>query len=225
MEFDSTSNRFILNADLFYNSSVNTRGDQRNWVAIYFNTRLYELLSTFPAYFEGNAGDLNYRIDVKQNPGNTNVVPRFDANGTDLRIPVIQIPQETSTFALFNPIASIVFSTSLIPIIPTNTSPPMIYGDNSTNLISGGNNSNLTNIITDFEIPVSDLNQYRPSIEYVPSTEYRLIDMNKLINLNQVDIAVFWKTHYGNYIPFRLQPGCAAHLKILFRSKQFNHSI
>ena len=227
MDFDSTSNRFILSADL-YTCNINSFLVGLPFianVAIYFNTRLYELLSSFPAHFHGNAGDYNYRIDIKPNPGSTNVVPRFDLNGVDLRLPVIQVPQETSTLALFNPIASIVFSTSLIPIIPTNTSPPMIYGDNSTNLISGGNNSNLTNIITDFEIPVSDLNQYRPSIEYVPSTEYRLIDMNKLINLNQVDIAVFWKTHYGNYIPFRLQPGCAAHLKILFRSKQFNHAI
>ena len=100
----------------------------------------------------------------------------------------------------------------------------MIYGDNSTNLVGSGNNANLTNIITDFEVPVSELNQYRPSIEYVPSTEYRLIDMNKLVNLSQVDLAVFWKTHYGNYVPFRLQPGCAAHMKILFRNKRFNHT-
>jgi hypothetical protein len=215
VEFDSTINRFILNTDFLTYSSID----------IYFNTRLYELLSSFPAHFEGNPGDKNYRIDAKPNPGNTNVHPRFDSTGTDLRLPIVQSVQETSTFALFNPIASIVFSTSLIPIIPTNTSPPMIYGDNSTNLVSGGNNANLTNIITDFEVPVSELNQYRPSIEYVPSTEYRLIDMNKLVNLNQVDLAVFWKTHYGNYVPFRLQPGCSAHIKILFRSKQFNHAI
>ena len=192
---------------------------------MYFNTRLYELLSSFPAHFEGNLGEFNYRIDMKSNPGNTNVNPRFDANGNDLRIPIMQTVQETSTFALFNPIASVVFSTGLIPIVPTNTSPAMIYGDNNTNLTSGGNNANLTNIISDFEVQVSELNQYRPSIEYVPSTEYRLIDMNNLANLTQIDLAVFWKTHYGNYIPFRLQPGCSAHVKVLFRHKQFNHAL
>ena len=127
-----------------------------------------------------------------------------------------------SSMAIWNPIASVVFCTGMLPIVSTNTSPALTYGDTANNnLTSNGNNSNLTNIISDFEIPVSETNQYRPVIVYNPSTEYRLIDMHSALNLNRIDISVFWKTHFGEYIPLRLQPGCAAHIKLMFRHKTF----
>jgi len=127
-----------------------------------------------------------------------------------------------STLAIWNPIASVVFCTGMLPVVSTNTSPPLTYDDTTnSNLTSSGNNSNLSNIISDFEIPVSNNNQYRPIIVYNPSAEYRLIDMNSQLNLNKIDISVFWKTHYGEFIPLRLQPGCAAHIKLLFRHKTF----
>ena len=117
-----------------------------------------------------------------------------------------------------NPIASIVFSTGLLSIFATNTSPPTSYNMYSfCNFTSSGNNSNLTNIITDFEIPMSEINQYRPVIYYNPTSEYRLVDMRSIVNTNMLDITVCWKTHYGEYIPLKLQPGCAAHIKLLFR--------
>ena len=123
---------------------------------------------------------------------------------------------------MWNPIASIVFCTGMLPIFPTNTSLPLTYRDTTNeNLSSNGNNSNLTNIVSDFEIPVSETNQYRPVIVYNPSAEYRLMDMNASLNLNKIDISVFWKTQYGEYIPLRLQPGCAAHIKIRFRHTTF----
>ena len=112
----------------------------------------------------------------------------------------------------------------MIPVVPTNTSPAKTYSDVwSTNLISTGNNSNLTNIITDFEIPISETNQYRPVIFYNPTAEYRLVDMHSTLNLNRVDITVFWKTHFGEFIPLRLPAGCSAHIKIMFRHRLFNN--
>ena len=110
----------------------------------------------------------------------------------------------------------------MLPVVSTNTSPPLTYDDTTnSNLTSSGNNSNLSNIISDFEIPVSESNQYRPILVYNPTAEYMLIDMNSQLNLNKIDISVFWKTHYGEFIPLRLQPGCAAHIKLLFRHKTF----
>ena len=90
--------------------------------------------------------------------------------------------------------------------------------------MSSGNNSNLTNILTDFEISVTETNQYRPFISYTPQREYRLIDMNSITNLNKIDLLAFWKTHYGELIPLKLPPGCAAHMKILFRHRRFGEN-
>jgi hypothetical protein len=128
------------------------------------------------------------------------------------------IIKEILGIPMWNPTASIVCSTGLLPIFATNTSPPTSYSVPSKgNFTSSGNSSNLTNIITDFEIPMSETYQYRPTIDYSPSCEYRLVDMRSIINMNMLDITVFWKTHDGEYVPLKLQPGCAAHLKLLFR--------
>ena len=134
----------------------------------------------------------------------------------------LQVYQEVSTIGLFNPVASIVFTSSLLPIKATNTSPPKSINDNSNNLIGSGNNANLTSILTDFEIGITETNQYRPTLNYIASGVYRLIDLNSMLNLNRVDLRVFWKTNFGDLLPFHLQPGNSAHLKLLFRHKRFN---
>lgn len=210
MQFDSQSNLFALYAaqHIFDPAYPNSKGFE-----IYFNTRLYQLLSTFPSKFVGNAGQKNYRLVM-----NNNNISRART------VPAVMVLQEISTVAIWNPIASIVFCTSLIPIQPSNTSPPKLFGDNNTNLVSSGNNSNLTNILTDFEISVTETNQYRPFISYTPQSEYRLIDMNSITNLNKIDLLAFWKTHYGELIPLKLPPGCAAHMKILFRHRRFGEN-
>ena len=62
-------------------------------------------------------------------------------------------------------------------------------------------------------------NQYRPMVVYNPAAEYRLIDMHSSMNLNRIDIIVYWKDTFGNIHPFELHPGCATNVKLLFRRK------
>jgi len=209
-EFDYDTCKLVLNVDQNYFNSTKMKGE------VYFNTRFYELLSTLHCDRISRTGFKNYRLHTSTI--NTRTVK--DSAGTTYTM--YQTIQEMSTLAIWNPIASVVFCTGMLPVVSTNTSPPLTYDDTSNNnLTSSGNNSNLSNILSDFEIPVSNSNQYRPIIVYNPMAEYRLIDMNSQMNLNKIDISVFWKTHYGEFIPLRLQPGCAAHIKILFRHKTF----
>jgi hypothetical protein len=133
--------------------------------------------------------------------------------------------QEISTVALWSPVASIVFTSSLLPIKATNTSTPKIFNSGSTTNESFSRSSgspNLANIITDFELAITDNNQYRPSINFNIGSEYRLVDLHKMNDLNRIDVVVYWKSIYGDLQPLRLQPGCTAHLKILFRHRNFN---
>ena len=129
--------------------------------------------------------------------------------------------QEVSSIALWNPVASIIFATALLPVVPTQTSLPNNLGLND-NERSTGNNSNLLSSISDFSIAVDGNNQYRPMLVYNPGAEYRLIDMHKSMNLHKVDLVVYWKDTFGNTHPFELRPGCAANVKLMFRSKDFN---
>ena len=212
-ELDTNTNRLVINVDaLFVKSTIGSYTGN-----IYINTRLYEMLSGLNCTLVTTSGDANYLV-------NTNSYnPKSYKDEMDVYHTMYQMPQEISSVPMWNPIASIVFCSSMIPVVPTNTSPAKTYSDVwSTNLISTGNNSNLTNIITDFEIPISETNQYRPVIFYSPTAEYRLVDMHSTLNLNRVDITVFWKTHFGEFIPLRLPAGCSAHIKIMFRHRLFN---
>jgi hypothetical protein len=129
--------------------------------------------------------------------------------------------QEVFSVALWNPIASIIFASSLLPIHSTQTSLPKDVG-NSNNFTGSGNNSDLLSAITDFTIAVDGNNQYRPMVVYNPAAEYRLIDMRSAMNLNRKDIIVYWKDTFGNIHPFELHPGCSANVKLLFRRQDFN---
>ncbi len=65
-------------------------------------------------------------------------------------------------------------------------------------------------------------NKYRPMVVYNPATEYRLIDMCSSMNMNRIDIIVYWQDAFGNIHPFELHPGCSANVKLLFRRKDLN---
>ena len=127
--------------------------------------------------------------------------------------------QETSTVSLWNPVASIVFCSSMLPIYPTQTSKPTIINNESNTLPSNGDNNNLTNILSDFIVATQDTNSYRPFILYSPQSEYRLMDMYSSTNLNRITISVFWEDHFGNLNPFYINAGRSAHLKLMFRIK------
>ena len=89
--------------------------------------------------------------------------------------------------------ASIIFASPLLPIHSTQTSLPKNVGDINNNFTEIGNNSNLLNAISGFSIAVDGNNQYRPMVVYNPAAEYRLVDMRSIVNLNRVDIVVYWK--------------------------------
>ena len=111
---------------------------------IFFNSRLYELLSSFPAIFRGNQGDMNYSL-VFTNTREVSVRPIFNGVPQSEQPTVqnyfIQLFQEIATVSLWSPVSSIVFTTSLLPIKSTNTSPPRVFNDSSvgsSSLISSG---------------------------------------------------------------------------------------
>jgi hypothetical protein len=201
---------------------------------IYFNSRLEELFLGFPYIRYGATGaprlpsdvegttypDLNYEILTVNNRANTLQVAVPSATDTTARVPFLQVFQELSSVGLWNPVSSIVFTSTTLPIRPTLSSAPRLLNDRDTGMIGSGT-PNVTNVLSDFEIPISATNQYRPEISYVPPGDYRLIDLLSNYNLIKIDLNVYWKDRFGNLNPFLLQPGCSASVKLLFRHKHF----
>ena len=234
MVFDVDTNRVTLHADteLFdmtqshlFGSVV--EGTDGSPMKIFMSDRLYELFSGLPSRRTFESGNLAYRLNVVDRYFNkvtqkVTYTPSGSTGPVVVDRTVLMLNQEMTSIALWNPVASIVFSTSLLPIIQTQTTTPKDIGSQSSNLISGGNNSNLLPILSDFSIAVDGGNQYRPMIEYNPGAEYRLLDMNSTANLSRLDIIVYWKDRFGGLHPIQLQPGCAASVKIMFRRRDFS---
>ena len=88
----------------------------------------------------------------------------------------------------------------LLPIEPLLTQPPNIFDDpNLTGANAGA--PGITNILTDFQVTVSPSNNYNGEISYLPTNEYRWIDLTQGLNLNKLDIQAFWRDKMGNAYP------------------------
>jgi hypothetical protein len=199
LQFDTQSQTCTLNADLTTYSPVSGSA------SIYFNSRLFQLFAGFPYQFQGYGQDPKSYLIPMTSVGSTNTLTTTSAGGGKQQY--LQAYQDITTVGLWNPVASIVFTSATLPIHPTLSSPPKVYSSDGMN---GTGVTNLSNTLTDFEVPISATNSYRPEISYVPAGEYRLIDMYSNSNLNKIDLNVYWKDKYGNLKPLQLLPGCSA---------------
>jgi len=206
-EFDVSNKTLILMAD---SASF---GDLTTNVQLYCNTALQRLLSGFQFQYMNysNLTSLNYKF-VIINTGSNNYIMEDDSI-------FIQMYSDSSPVSLWNPIQSIVFTSVLLPISPSFQSPLTAF--NSLNY-SISSNTNTTQIITDFQVAVDGNNNYRNSIDYIPSAEYRFVDMYGNSPLSTIDISVYWKDRGGNLHPLTLTAGSNANIKLLFRRKDFN---
>lgn len=230
MEMDPSTTTCTLNVpQQFFDPSL-----QPVVYKLYFNSRLFELFIGLPNIKWGSKGapplpsdpvgttypDLNYRILARNTGANVLQVSVPNGTSTPDKIPFLQVFQEISSVGLWNPVASIVFTSATLPVHPTLSGAPRLLNSRDNGMIGTGS-PNVVNILSDFEIPISATNQYRPEISYVPPGDYRLIDLYSNYNLSKIDLNVYWKDRYGNLHPFLLQPGCSASVKLLFRHKHF----
>jgi hypothetical protein len=208
LSWNTDNNTAVLNCDVLgYSTS------SQNYIKIYFNTALSQLFSSFPVLINSVSSyeGLNAQI-ITDSYNNANVIqyptynPTYDA---------IQVFQEFSTVALWNPITSIVFTSNTLPIVSTQVSTPVLYlNGNQTG--SNGNNALINQVITDF---ISNDGVYKPQLVYEPSAQFRYIELLSNRPLNTFDLQVYWKDRNGVLIPFYLSSGCTATIKVLFTKK------
>ena len=197
----------LLLQNEFYNSINTSR------VNVYFNRPLYAQFTSLPALknYNGLLGKI-YHIYADDDYASKYI--DLDLNNDGLPIRFIKTSQEYSTISNWSAVSSIVFTTNTLPIFGTQLSEPLVYSNGK---------SIMTTIPQNFAQIVSDMSTndlcYKPNLLYVPSAEYRFIDMFGDNNISTVDINVYWKDVKGNLIPFYLQSGASASIKILFKLK------
>jgi hypothetical protein len=193
---------------------------------LYFDNQLYTIFSSFEAILNsttldpavvGIQGDkANYFIQNFSKYG-SNFVKGAGINTTTGLPPydILRMEQPYSTGATLCPIQSLVFNTSLIPILPQLIGVPRILRNNNNQ----GQNDNISNEITDLVVNLNRGDEYFPSVLYLPTAEYRLIDLNGNSPISGIQISVQWKDIYGIYHDFFLQNNCNCSMKIMFRRK------
>jgi len=178
-----------------------------SFIGVYFNNALYQLFVSLPMILQSTASidGLNYQISTS-NYGNANT-ETIDNYTAQLLV------QEYSTISIWNPVMSVVFTSNTLPIVSEQLSSPLIFinGEKkqSTNI------SNIANVITDFE---ANDGIYKPSLVYQPYV-YRYTEMIGNSPLSSFDITIYWKTRYSELIPFKLNAGCTATIKMMFTLK------
>ena len=84
-----------------------------------------------------------------------------------------------------------------------------------------GTNNDTENIITDISLPLDNPYDVQ-NIAYVPSGEYRIINLNNTAgrDLKNINFALSWRNKYnGDLIPVKLSGGAYFTVKMMFRRK------
>jgi len=206
VSFDTATKVAVMNCDKEGFGSSAEGGP----IEIFFNTALGGLFNSFPYEISNNSGDgRNFKLQVDV-LGDSTVFPAV-LDGTDVSL--IQVFQEYSTVSSWNPVMSLAVMSNTLGIVQNIESKPTIFLNG--NIVYGsGNNSVSSNLITDF---VAD--DYRPNIIYVPSAEYRRIELVGSEPLSNLDLSIYWKTREGEFVPFLLPSGGSCSIKIMFEKK------
>ena len=135
----------------------------------------------------------------------------------------VETKQTYASLPMCCPVANIVFTTSgHLPVAHSKQANPNIYQD-QTGVIIQDRTDNISPILTDFIVPLTTGNEYKPKINYNPSV-YRLIDLIGNAPLKNCDIQVYWKSKIDSKLhPLLLGSQCGASCKIMFRKKQFDN--
>ena len=190
-------------------------------IEVYMNSALFSLFNSFPAIYRGDtaAAGKNFQIPFVD-IGGTNCtqiippgqpVPPAGYQYTNYR--AIVWSQEQGTTASWSPILAVVFTSNTLPIESNQVSTPVVFSDNQ-NVILGGNNSAFEQIVTDI---LSEDGNYRPSLVYNPSAEYRMISLRGNRPLYSIDLNIFYRLNTGELVPLRLRSSESCTVKILFR--------
>jgi hypothetical protein len=194
--------------------------------SLYFNANMFGLFANFKNLYVNEFGTERTNLIYTGPVGYTNVetVPAGTPVGTlPLTATTYWLNEQDyeSTSTLWSPIESIVFNSSLLPLVFEQTGDPVVFGDSNTNTELTNSRPAFQPIITDIALPVEDAHGYRELIYYAPSAEYRLASFSRSKqSLNQIDVQVFWKNRLdGKLYQITMYNSSSVSLKIMFRRR------
>ena len=189
-----------------------------NWY-VYFNTVLFNLFSSFPyTKVVGSSSTLTdnncmYRI-------NTNIAQQKQEtiNG----VAYVVVPQEYSTTnSMWSPVQSIVFASTLLPVLNEKTSTPLIFDDQNDNTTVKTSSNAFNSVILEFRNDFKEGAEIVQNLLYTPNAEFKMMSLTgSNTPITNVDIIVYWRNRLDNQLNQLYLPNFSnITIKILFRRK------
>lgn len=176
----------------------------QNIASVRFMTNFY---SKFNGYNQPNGNDLFFNFGGVT-VGLINYPPAeytYPVPFTPLTTDYYKFTQESSSLQYWPSIRRIIFTTAGIPVNPES-------------IPSEKENASQA-ILTDFIIDTSNIGNVRSIAYFVPTAQYRLIDLNSDTPLQKLNIRIFWQDTIGNIYPLGITIFQQASLKLLFTRK------
>ncbi len=189
-----------------------------NPINISVNAPLFKYLRGFQAFFNGYNTFSRKDYDLIINPVNSLVLP---AAGSRSNYPASiasanytnYVEQETVNLGSWNPVRSLVITSELLP-----SRPEFVQSDIKSALqynLAGSYQA----ILTDFVQDQTDAPAQRGVTVYLPTAEYRMMDLFGDNALYSIDFQLSWTDYNGNIYPVTLAPGETFGVKLLFRRR------
>lgn len=134
---------------------------------------------------------------------------------TDTKSPDGFIYEQRQTFptlANMQSFTSIVIRSVSLPIV----NEILTLQPNKGNRNGVGDGSGSESIISDFEVDIGSGNLLKPFIHYIPTAEYRRINLQGETPIQRIDIEILWKDNYDNLYPVYIPAHDIATIKIIF---------
>lgn len=196
---------------------------------MFFNSNSYGLFANF--------NNLYYGTDQPLGLDNEIIIQPIGFN-SNIFIPTATAPPSTtppaasktyweieqdyeSVSSLWSPIASIVFCSTLLPVINEQVGLPVTYGNGSTSDVGSTSQSAFQPIVTDISLPLEAAHNYRQFIQYTPTAEYRIASFtSSKQEIRNIDVQVFWKNRLDNKLyPITMFNQSSINVKMMFRRR------
>lgn len=221
MTYDTTNKTAIIFADSSAYNGATTAGS----IGIFFNSSTANLFSSFPLFItnltstNGKNFELQTKLFAETNLGQ--YPPVVPAGSLLVQYTCYTLYQEIPTYQQWNPITAIVLTSTSLPVLPNNTSGTLTVNDirNATTTIpvNNSNNTLAIPILTDY----STEGLYKNFLYYVPTSEYRRLQLYGATPLTSIDLELYWRDRLGNLNPFLLSSNTTITIKMLFEKKNY----
>jgi len=190
---------------------------------IFINESTFRYLDSYTYYFYGynqvNGVDYIFTLTnvTPNNPSNSTPPQIYPSPNQAYALPGTSITSPPSYYIYRESYSTIQLWSSLRKLIMTTGSIP-INSESVPGKFNGSVNVSLP-VLTDFVVPLEYIGNARSVAYYVPTGQYRLIDMTSDTPLQKISIRVYWEDTNGNMYPVYISINQRSSIKIGFFRK------